>query len=277
MTMNPHPGSTMGESHRLIRDPSLPIWRELGAWMEWIELRRSAVYRGIGVPRGKGECVILVPGFLGSETSLSELRRWLVRIGYRVCSSGIDRNADCPDVSLARLLEATEAAFELGRAPVRLVGHSLGGTLSRAAAVKRPDLIQQIITLGSPLREVIAHPLVVSVAEFIESRLPAPDERPRRHGDHFHGGDCSCQTIEALARPFPQGVQRTAIYTRQDGIIDWRTAQEELAEYNIEVRGTHLGLVVNREVYKSIGQLLATGNPPKSDTKDAPDESGMER
>jgi pimeloyl-ACP methyl ester carboxylesterase len=165
---------------------------------------------------------------------------------------------------LARLLEAIEAAFELGRAPVHLVGHSFGGTLSRAVAVERPDLIQQVITLGSPLREIVAHPFVVSVAELLESRLPSPDERPRKHGDHFHDGTCSCETIAALARRFPQDVRRTAIYTRQDGIIDWRTAQEEDPKYNVEVSGTHLGLVVNREVYQAIGQLLAAQKSAES-------------
>jgi triacylglycerol lipase len=249
---------------RLLRDPSLPIWRELCAWMEWIELRQSSVYQGNGVPTGSGEQVILVPGFLGSGASLSELRRWLLRMGYRVAPSGIDRNLDCPDVTLPRLLEATETAAQAGKARVHLIGHSLGGTLSRAAAVRRPDLIRQVITLGSPIRQVIAHPLVVSLAEFIESHLPSPDEGPRRHDDHFHDGTCFCETFAALSQPFPEEVQRTAVYTLSDGVIDWRTAIEEEAEYNVQVKGSHLGLVVNREVYQAIGWLLSKASEKRS-------------
>jgi triacylglycerol lipase len=258
MTMSEHPMDAIADSGQiLLRDPSLPIWRELTAWLEWLELRRSPIYRGVGVPRGRGEVVILVPGFLGTDGHLSELRRWLVKIGYRVSPSGIDRNIDCPDVSLARLLESAETAAQFGKAPVSLIGHSLGGSLSRAAAAQRPDLIKQVITLGSPIRQVVAHPLIVSVADFIESHLPSPNERPRRHDDHFHDGTCSCETLAALSRPFPESVQRTAIYTRTDGVIDWHTAQEEAAEHNVEVHGSHLGLVVNREVYQVIGRLLS--------------------
>lgn len=272
----PPVGRGKDKNPRLLPDASIPIWREFGAWSEWIELRRSAVYKGIGVPRGKGQHVILVPGFLGSDGSMSELRGWLTRIGYRVFPSGIDVNVDCPDVSLARLLEAIEAATGPSGAPVRLIGHSLGGSLSRAAAVERPDLIRQVITLGSPLRQVIAHPLVVLVAGFIESHLPSPEELPRRHGDHLHDGTCACETLAALARPFPRGVLRTAIFTRHDGIIDWRTSRERDARYNLEVQGTHLGLVVNRGVYKAIGRLLAEG-APQTDTKTTALESRIGR
>ncbi|MEO8218855.1 MAG: alpha/beta fold hydrolase [Acidobacteriota bacterium] len=244
----------------LLRDSTLPLWRELGMWREWIDLRQSAIYRGVGVPRGHGQVVILVPGFLGSDGSLSEMRRWLVRIGYRVLPSGIDRNMDCPDVTLARLIEAAEAGAQLGGARVKLIGHSLGGTLSRAVAVRRPDLIGQVITLASPIHEIVAHPFVITIARFLESHLPSPDEHPRRHGNHFHDGSCSCDTLDALSRPFPKDVARTAIYTRSDGVIDWQSAREDDPEMNIEVQGSHLGLIVNREVYQAIGQLLPTGH-----------------
>jgi pimeloyl-ACP methyl ester carboxylesterase len=246
------------EKHTLLQDSRLPIWRELGACLEWLDLRRSPIYRGVGAPRGTGETVILVPGFLGSDNSLSELRRWLTRIGYRVAPSGIARNIDCPDVSLARLLEATESAAHISGERVRLIGHSLGGTLSRAAATRRPDLIAQVITLASPVREIIAHPLVAGMARFLQTYLPSPDDVPRRHGDHFHSGDCACDTLDALSQPFPNDVARTAIYTRSDGVLQWRTTLDHDPAVNMEVSGTHLGLIANREVYQALARLLST-------------------
>lgn len=89
-----------------------PLWRELFWAAEWIALRSSALYEGVGVPRGRGEPVILVPGFLASDLSLEELHHWLERVGYRVHHSGIGRNDDCPDVLITELLEATAAAAE---------------------------------------------------------------------------------------------------------------------------------------------------------------------
>jgi pimeloyl-ACP methyl ester carboxylesterase len=163
-------------------------------------------------------------------------------------------------VSLARLLEATEAACEIEGGPVTIVGHSLGGTLARAAAALRPDLVRQVITLGSPLREIVAHPLVVAAADYLQSRLVSPQDRPRKHGDHVHSGECYAETIRALSEPFPEGVGRSAIYTRSDGIVDWRTTREDDADNNIEVHGSHVGLVVNREVYAVLARLLNAGS-----------------
>jgi pimeloyl-ACP methyl ester carboxylesterase len=251
------PEKTVGEQ-ALLQDSRLPIWREFGAWWEWLDLRRSPIYRGVDAPRGTGDTVILVPGFLASDNSLSELRLWLTRIGYRVAPSGIARNIDCPDVTLARLLEAAEAAADISGERVHLVGHSLGGTLSRAAAVRRPDLIAQVVTLASPIREVVAHPLITTVARFLQTYLPSPDDVPRRHGDHFHGGDCACDTLDALSQPFPRDVSRTAIYTRSDGVLQWRTTLDRDSAVNMEVRGTHIGLVVNREVYHALARLLSS-------------------
>ena len=92
-----------------VSEGQTPLWRELFWAAEWFALRSSDVYQGMGVPRGRGEPVILVPGFLASDLSLDELHHWLERIGYRVHNSGIGRNDDCPDVLLAELLEAVES------------------------------------------------------------------------------------------------------------------------------------------------------------------------
>jgi pimeloyl-ACP methyl ester carboxylesterase len=174
-----------------------------------------------------------------------------------VAPSGIARNIDCPDITLARLLEATESAAQTAGGRVHLVGHSFGGTLSRAAATRRPDLIAQVITLASPVREIIAHPLVTGMARVLQTYLPSPDDVPRRHDDHFHSGDCACDTLDALSQPFPHDVARTAIYTRSDGVLQWRTTLDSDSTVNLEVRGTHLGLVVNREVYHALARLLS--------------------
>src|SRR2546426_10525128 len=103
---------------------ALPLWREILWGFEWLELRSSPVYRGVGIPRGHGEPVVLVPGFLSQDSHLSELQRWLTRIGYRVHMSGIGRNVDCPDVLLEKLEESIESVFEMTAQRIRLIGHS---------------------------------------------------------------------------------------------------------------------------------------------------------
>jgi hypothetical protein len=55
----------------------------------------------------------------------------------------------------------------------------------------------------------------------------------------------------------PASVARTAIYTKADGVLDWRCCLEDEDEANIEVRGTHIGLAFNAQVYRKVAEALA--------------------
>src|SRR5690349_18983205 len=112
----------------------LPILREALWGIDWLSLKASAVYYGYGVPRGDNSAVVLVPGFMGSDISLTELYFWLRRIGYKPFMSGIGRNADCLDKLSRRLVSTVEKAHEKTGKPVHLIGHSLGGILARSVA-----------------------------------------------------------------------------------------------------------------------------------------------
>src|SRR3954466_10599989 len=85
------------------------------------------VYRGQGVPRGNGAHVMLIPGFLAGDNSLSVMAEWLRRMGYRPHGSGIRLNVDCSNrclLGLERRLERIAGGG--GRA-----GASLGRTRAR--------------------------------------------------------------------------------------------------------------------------------------------------
>ena len=233
---------------------SRPLWRELFWGFEWLQLRSSPVYRGVGVPRGQGQPVVLVPGFMSTDSHLAEIEHWLRRIGHSVHASGIGGRADCPDALLEKLQKSTETVFDNSAQPVRMIGHSLGGTLARAVAVRRPELVAQVVTLGSPIREVRAHPLVVGMARLADRFVR---QLPRMPGGHVHDGSCACALIEALAQPFPPSVHRVALFTRKDGVLDWRSTLDEDATLNIEVDASHLGLPFNAEVYRVVAQVLA--------------------
>jgi pimeloyl-ACP methyl ester carboxylesterase len=234
-----------------------PLWREIFWAAEWFTLRSSDLYRGIGVPRGNGEPVILVPGFLASDLSLAELHHWLERVGYRVYDSGIGRNDDCPDVHLTELLERTEGVARDSGERVRLIGHSLGGSLARAAVIRRPDLVSQVICLGSPVGDSRVHPMVLKLARAVGGARPIPDRRPRFHGDHYHEGTCICELADALRQAAPAEVLRASVFSKSDGIVDWMSSQEDPPGVNIEVKASHLGLVVNVEAYSAVAWLLA--------------------
>jgi len=52
-------------------------------------------------------------------------------------------------------------------------------------------------------------------------------------------------------------VDETAIYTRTDGLVDWRYFVTGNPERDFEVTGTHVGLAFNPAVYGIIAQRLA--------------------
>jgi pimeloyl-ACP methyl ester carboxylesterase len=231
----------------------LPLSHELLWTLEWAALQTSPVFAGASVPRGDGRPIIVVPGFLGSYSRLHVLTEWLERTGYHVHNPGFARNIACPDVLLERLeRQIVAVSAKEGRA-VTLIGHSLGGSLSRAAAVRAPEHIEQVITLGSPLRSVKAHAAVVEVARLLVRISPS---RHVAHNGHVHDATCACELTEALAQPFPRSVRRVAIYTKGDGVVDWRTCIDGDAS-DVEVQGTHIGIVVNAGAYEAMAQALA--------------------
>lgn len=223
--------------------PSLALEQRAAA--EFAELLASPVYYGVGVPRGNGRTVLLVPGFLGSDSYMSMLSGWLRRTGYRPAQSGITFNAG----SLSRLIMNVERRVESlasGGRRLTLIGHSLGGIFARVIAVNRPDLVEDVIALGSPLggnpRDA-AHPLIRSLASALIV------ERPEVEAD----------TFARLRSLLPDDVRLTSIYSREDAVVDWRACIDaDPRSENIEVRGSHLGLAWNASVYRLLGRTLAS-------------------
>lgn len=232
-----------------------PLWKESLWVFDWLGLRLSPAYYGAGLPRGDGGAVVLVPGFLGSDAYLYELYLWLARIGYRPYMSHVGINADCPGRVTGRLLRTVERAHaETGR-PVRIVGHSLGGLIGRRVSLRRPDLVCQLVYLGSPIRAIHAHPVVVALATVLHAALTLVTSRD---GDCLTE-DCRCGFVHDIEKPLPPEVRHDAIYTRDDGVVDWHDAREKSPVLNHEVGGTHIGLVYNARAYAMLAELLAKG------------------
>lgn len=234
----------------------LPLWREVLIGIDWLALRASTVYRGIGVPSGDGSGVILVPGFLGSDQYLGDMAGWLRRIGYRTFLSGIGRNAECPDLLTVRLLDTVQRAYNETGARIHLLGHSLGGVLSRSAAVRQPQLIASVVTMAAPFRCVRAHPVIMEAASFVRGRILARQNGPEVKPGCY-SGRCTCDFLSSLRNDFPPSVREVNIYTKTDGVVDWRCCISDNDASNIEVPGTHVGLVFNPQVYTHVAAILA--------------------
>jgi pimeloyl-ACP methyl ester carboxylesterase len=237
------------------QEAEVSMWQELYVGFELVQLRLTSVFYGLGVPHGHGEAVIVIPGFLGTDAYLGEMFSWLRTIGYRSYFSGIGWNAECPNLLIRRRLNDTvKRAFHASGRRVHLVGHSLGGIIARSVAAQRPDQIASVTTLGSPFRGPVAHANVLRATDAIRNRIL------REHAGHILPGcyteACTCEFVSSLRADFPDDVQQTAVYTKNDGIVDWRYCVTGNSEIDREVAGTHVGLVFNPAVYRILAHRL---------------------
>lgn len=232
----------------------IPIWREGLVAFERAALMRDAVWRGEGIAHGDGGPVMLVPGFMAGDMSLGLMAQWLRRIGYRPCRAGIRANVDCAARAVERLeAQLGQHADKHGR-KVTVIGHSRGGTMARVLAVRRPDLIEGIITLGSPMTDQLAvHPFVRAQVKAVAllGTLGAPGMF-----SYSCTSSCCAEVNRQLTAPLPEGVGFTSVYSRTDGIIDWRACLDPAAR-QIEVHSTHVGMAVNAAVYDVVARVLA--------------------
>jgi len=233
-----------------------PFWSEALFGAEILLLHATPVYYGLGVPRGDGSGVVIIPGFLGTDLYLTELHAWLKRIGYRPYFSGIGINAECPNLLIQRRLNRTieEAVSETGR-KIHLIGHSLGGVIARSVAAQRPKDVASVITLAAPIRGTVANRTVLHAAEAV--RLKILQEHGRGVLPDCYTGQCTCNFLDSLRRRVPDTMLETAIYTRQDGIVDWRYCRTMDPDVDIEVPGTHIGMAFNAAAYAVLAERLA--------------------
>ena len=233
-----------------------PIWNEARFGIELTSLLRDPVFRGEGVPQGAGQPVLLVPGFLAGDDSLGLMTRWLRRAGYRAYVGGIRSNVDCGAAMIERLTRRRELLAEREERRVAIVGQSRGGGLARVIAVRRPDLVSGIVTLGTPHADPMAvHPLVALHVAAVG--LLGTLGFPGLFKSSCRDGGC-CETVRRdLAATFPARVGFHSLYSRIDGIVDWRACLDRGARH-FEVRSSHCGMGVHPEAYRLLGDLLPT-------------------
>jgi triacylglycerol lipase len=238
------------------QEANLPILSEVLFAAELLLLHASPIYYGLGTPHGDGSAVVLIPAFLCPDHYLFALHKWLGRIGYEAFFSGISWNAECPNLLIQRCLNDTleKALAKTGRR-VHLIGHSLGGVIARSIAAQRPQDIASVITLGAPFRGTVAHSSILQAAKTVRQRIL------KKHGSAVlpdcYTGHCTCDFVDSLQRRVPPSVLETAVYTADDGVVDWRYCKTDDPEADFPVSGTHIGLAYNSSVYTIIANRLA--------------------
>lgn len=187
--------------------------------------------------------VLLVPGFMAGDTTLTAMSHYLRHQGFRTYRAQIRANVGCTRDAGDRLEHRLEAIAVKRNRKVTVVGHSLGGMLARGLAARRPDLVEGMVTLGSPvLAPGAVHRILAWDAQML-ARLTRAGFGGMMSADCL-GGECARLAFQESHEPFDPDVAFTAIYSRRDGIVDWHACLDPAA-HHVEVRTSHLGMAVD--------------------------------
>ncbi|GAA1936144.1 esterase/lipase family protein [Nocardioides hwasunensis] len=200
------------------------------------------------------EPVLLVPGFAAGDSSLAPMSRALRREGFRTYRADIRANVGCTVAASGQLEERLEEISLRRGSRVRIVGHSLGGMLARGLAARRPDLVAGIVTMGSPMLAPGAHH--VSLARTVDL-LVRLNRAGMRHlmAEDCVAGLCARASLDQARAPLSDDVDFTAVFSRRDGIVDWRACIDPVATA-VEVRSSHVGMAFDPAVLAAVSAAL---------------------
>lgn len=225
-----------------LKEPSpFNLFREMRLPFDFASLPLRAVNLN-NAPRGDGQPVVVLPGYLADDSSTWVIRAYLDYLGYDVSGWGQGLNRGGVRKFAAAMIDQLEETMaETGQA-VRLVGQSLGGVISREIARERPYLVDRIVTLGSP---VVGGPKYTTISSLFRMLTG-------ENADHI-------EQIVRQRNRMPIKTPITAIYSRSDGVVAWQACIDDHSPNveHVEVASSHGGMGVNGIVLEIIAERLA--------------------
>lgn len=195
-------------------------------------------------PRGDGHPVLALPGFLASDLSMAPMRRYLSELGYDAHAWRMGRNTGGISRMRAALRDRLAEIYSSSGRKVSLVGWSLGGVYARYLALQAPEMVRYVVTLGSPFANDVRATNATRLYEALSGE----------------GVEDNSDLRQAISGDLP--VPTSSIYSRTDGIVNWRTCllRPSDAAENIEVHlASHVGLGVNPAALWAVADRLAQG------------------
>jgi predicted esterase YcpF (UPF0227 family) len=217
------------------------ILREVRAPFEFASIALN-VHALSHAPKGNGRAVMLVPGYLADDYSMRPLGAYLGYLCYDVYYTELGRNMGKVNTDMMRLGDRVESISQaLEGQPVTLIGWSLGGVLTREVARLFSDVVQEVLTLGTP---IVGGPKFTSVGKRY-AKLNNIDLEKFELDVHQRNSIGLIQPV-------------TSIYSKSDGVVGWQASVDiyNPQANNIEVTGSHMGLGVNPKVWLTIADVL---------------------
>ncbi|MFT7176185.1 MAG: pimeloyl-ACP methyl ester carboxylesterase [Halioglobus sp.] len=210
------------------------------------------------LPRGDGHSIMTIPGFMGADGSMAQLRKFLNNRGYKAIPWGLGRNSSevrpsSLDDFLAhrekvedQIAARVEKEFVASGRKVTLIGWSLGGLYSVAIAHRFPQWIRQVITLGTPYGDPRGTALYNVMERIYDNKVEVDEASLERWTAHtYRGGEL---TVPVLA-----------LYSKTDGIVGEGIAQcqaDPAYVKNVAVIASHVGFPFNPIVFAVIANHM---------------------
>jgi pimeloyl-ACP methyl ester carboxylesterase len=208
------------------------------------------------LPDGDGHSIMTLPGFMGADGSMSQLRKFLNQRGYNAIPWGLGRNAaevrsqniddfldhraETEDV----IADLVEKEFNATGRKVTLIGWSLGGLYAVALAHRCPQWVRQAITLGTPYGDPRGTALYSVMGNLYNNEVDdAALERWVAHT--YSGGELRVPVL--------------ALHSESDGIVGAGIARcqgDPRYVTNVAVMASHVGFPFNPLVFAVIANHL---------------------
>jgi len=208
--------------------------------------------------RGDGATVVALHAATVSSRELGWLVGAIVHESFNVLTPDLRGHGETGNptdsLHLTQLVDdVLEFVYVLGRAPVHLLGYSLGGAVSLYAAQRRPDLIRSLVMLGSNYR--------APTQERIAALLGPEEQRPEIQQQVFDpetgvvvGWDKPTEAFKSIACPSLLIVgDRDEFVDVEDNVALYRALPN--SELLVVPYADHLGLVRHEMVFRALGQF----------------------
>ncbi|MCB1199254.1 MAG: alpha/beta fold hydrolase [Leptospiraceae bacterium] len=176
--------------------------------------------------------ILILPGFGTNTRYMFLLKYELESLGHNVEDWGVGFNHGDVPVLAEQFAEVIQKRFQESQKKITLVGWSLGGYIARETARDFPEIVEKVITMGTP---VIGGPRYTAAAKFYERKGESLDEIEKA-------------TIERFEKPLE--VPIVAFYAKTDGVVSWQACIDHWSKdvEHIEVQSSHLGMGFSREI-----------------------------
>ncbi len=168
-------------------------------------------------------------------------------MGYKAYGWEGGINAGLRDSTVEHLHKRLKEIYEEnGHQKVSLIGHSMGGMYARCLAHEFPEMVRDVITMGTPfgigMNKEATPGWLANTIQFLSHA---------KYTLKTHG------MAERLLTP--PDLPTTSIFSKTDGIAGWQACLNPKTPWteNIEVTSSHMGMICNKGVLAILLDRLA--------------------